>query len=442
MKSTEYIIAQCIDEIKTDRATLSECLERYPDIRHELEPLLIISTNIKYQNIQPSGDFKIRAKANLMEHIQASKLQKRASVLPQPLIRQHFWHASWKKAFATATAVILMGALAGTTTTYAAKSSLPGEALYSVKLGTEQLQRMFTFSNAAEAELDLRFAEIRLDEMEKVIGKPEGTNATQAKKITIAAEGYDKNIRLAIEKSNQADNSAEILEKIALSIILHMERLGTIENTASQEMQQIVAQTKSSAINKHMDALKNLSLINPEKAREINNSAIQKRLEKAEKEASQGNSKASREAMEEVEKLRRFGSTISASPHEIDPGHENHNNKTKEKQEAPGQNHGQDSPGNDNGRGLSDVPGKENYPTGHNQQSPEPGNNGELPGPSLETAPGKSGDSAKPEESSSQSSTRITRQPGCGSEENSASFDLPDINPPRHGNKIDEKGVK
>lgn len=56
-------------------------------------------------------------------------------------------------------------------TVYAAQASLPGDALYPVKLGTEQMAMMLPGDNAARAERALEFANRRIEELEALAGE-------------------------------------------------------------------------------------------------------------------------------------------------------------------------------------------------------------------------------------------------------------------------------
>ena len=84
----------------------------------------------------------------------------------------YWWNIAWARAVAIAVTVILVISATSTGTAYAAQSSLPGDILYSVKFGTEQLQRIITFDDAKEVELELKFANIRLDELQELVSMP------------------------------------------------------------------------------------------------------------------------------------------------------------------------------------------------------------------------------------------------------------------------------
>jgi len=167
VKRIEAILIQCIDDIKVGKASLEDCLDRHPDVRHELEPLLRVALSIKEPaDTRPSDAFKVRARVNLIEHIHASQPEKKAMRSPSQAGVSHGWFTGWARSVAITVAVILVISTAGTGTAYASQSSLPGDTLYSVKLGTEQIQRIITFDDAAEVELELKFASTRLDELE------------------------------------------------------------------------------------------------------------------------------------------------------------------------------------------------------------------------------------------------------------------------------------
>ncbi len=307
MKKIEEILIQCIEDIKAGKASLADCLGRYPDVRWELEPLLRIALSIKEPtDISPSDAFKIRARVNLMEHIHASQSGKRA---PRPLSQasvRRGWYAGWARAVAIVVAVILCISAAGTGTAYASQSSLPGDTLYPVKLGTEQLQRVITLDDAAEVELELKFASTRLEEIEAIANN-------RPDKIAIAIAGYERNLNLAITKAEQIGDSETSRETVALEILNHLTRLDEIEDSVPEAARESVINSKEIATNGYIKALQNLAKVNPVRATEINLEAIQGRLERAEVESERGNGKGVEEALQQFEELRRFGEEISRS---------------------------------------------------------------------------------------------------------------------------------
>ena len=47
LKKFEDILVQCIEDIKAGRASIEDCLDKYPSIREQLEPLLRINLEIR-----------------------------------------------------------------------------------------------------------------------------------------------------------------------------------------------------------------------------------------------------------------------------------------------------------------------------------------------------------------------------------------------------------
>jgi len=305
VKKIEEILIQCIEDIKAGKASLVDCLGHYPDMRWELEPLLRIALSIKEPtDISPSDAFKIRAKINLMEHIHASQSGKRApKSLSQASVR-HGWYAGWARAVAIVVAVILFISAAGTGTAYASQSSLPGDALYPVKLSTEQFQRVITLDDATEVELELKFADTRLEEIEAIADK-------RPDRIAIAIAGYERNLNLAITKAEQIGDSETSRETVALEILDHLTRLDEIEDSVPEAARESVIDSKEIAINGHIKALQNLTKLNPVRATEINLEAIQGRLNRAKVESERGNAREMERTLQHFQRLRRFGEEMS-----------------------------------------------------------------------------------------------------------------------------------
>ena len=108
MKKIEDILIQCIEEVKSGKTSLADCLNRYPDMRGELEPLLRIALSIKEPpDIRPSDSFKIRARVNLMEHIHAGRVVKKTGKSVSWVAIGRAWYAGWLKTVTIVTAAIL-----------------------------------------------------------------------------------------------------------------------------------------------------------------------------------------------------------------------------------------------------------------------------------------------------------------------------------------------
>jgi hypothetical protein len=61
------ILDQCLEKIRAGRATVAECLARYPDCALELAPLLNMALAIEsIPDVRPSGSFKQTMRAYLL----------------------------------------------------------------------------------------------------------------------------------------------------------------------------------------------------------------------------------------------------------------------------------------------------------------------------------------------------------------------------------------
>lgn len=63
----ELILDECLEAIREKRATLAECLAKYPQYAEELAPLLEMAVAIEnLPEIQPSEEFKQSTRARLL----------------------------------------------------------------------------------------------------------------------------------------------------------------------------------------------------------------------------------------------------------------------------------------------------------------------------------------------------------------------------------------
>jgi len=165
----DNILDECLERLLVKGETIEECLSRYPEHAAELEPLLQTTLAAKRAlAIQPNPEFKARARYQLQSALQEVK--------PKGWLTRPVWQSWW----ATAVAVFLVLVLAGGSTVAAAGSSMPDDALYSVKLATEEMQLTLTPSDIGKAELYAKLADRRVAEIIYLVneGKPEQVDST------------------------------------------------------------------------------------------------------------------------------------------------------------------------------------------------------------------------------------------------------------------------
>jgi hypothetical protein len=153
-------LQECLEAVERKR-DLPEVLRRYPGDRDELVALLRLSVDLGGLGAPaPDPAFRLRARNRML----AAAAQRRQARSRRPF-------GSWPRpavrlAFAGAFAVALV--TGGLTAAAASGSSLPGDPLYGVKLGTEQARLTVTLNPADRARLQLHFADLRLQEAQRL----------------------------------------------------------------------------------------------------------------------------------------------------------------------------------------------------------------------------------------------------------------------------------
>lgn len=308
MKKIEEILAQCIEEVRSGKASMADCLNRYTDMRRELEPLLRIALSIKEPpDIRPSDAFKIRARVNLMEHIHMSRAVKKTSKSAPRTAMSQAWYAGWLKVATIVIAVILAISTLGAGTAYASQGSIPGDTLYVVKLGTEQVQRLLITNDAQGVNLELEFANTRLKEIESVAQK-------RPDEITVAVTGYERNLNMAIARAELVKNGGvptSILETLASAISSHLSILDELEDSVPEAFKDSISGAGEIAVNEHMKVLRIMAKEDPLRATKINMETMQGRLNRAKIESEKDNAREVEKALQQFGELRRFGEEIS-----------------------------------------------------------------------------------------------------------------------------------
>ncbi len=284
MKRIEEILTSCIEEVRAGKATVEECLERYPERRQELEPLLKTACSIKSPPAYHlDTGYKQSARADLLRQIRPVKQPKKVSfadIISLGLPRQL---AGVRAAVATLVIVLVVGALGGGTA-YASQSSVPGEVLYPVKTGTENIRLLAAGSPVAKAELNIEFAARRLKELSKVVNKDEES-------ARAAADRYRRHLEAANRQLEQSGATLELTNHLE-GIITEMQSLVyTCDDliAANPANSGPVYEAATQAVNSHIKAIQIMAQYNIPGAAEVNAGMMQNRLQRATAEAEAGN---------------------------------------------------------------------------------------------------------------------------------------------------------
>jgi hypothetical protein len=139
--------------------------------------------------------------------------------------------------------VVLIFAAVGGGTVYAAQSSTPGDILYPVKTGAENIQLTFTTSPVAKARLYLQLAQKRINEMARQAKLNRNINPQSAETVTNL---FDKALaELNIASNAQAiNNTLSYLSVASLNEELELKQVvGSTAQTNQPVLQQIITET-------------------------------------------------------------------------------------------------------------------------------------------------------------------------------------------------------
>lgn len=222
------VLDDCIIAIEKNELTLSECLEKYPEYEAELLPILeVVDTLRNAPEVVPTRTFLVNSRQNILDAISVRELKTnhrpKQSIINFRL-KGHFQSAY---VFATIIIILVVGLIAGTGTVYASYQSLPGDALYSVKLKIEDIQLGLTANQEQRANLELQFANERIQEINELMGLGRYKemaaaiedlenilNRVESNIASVEAKDHEAGDRLKIEYKAQQARNTEVLIRV------------------------------------------------------------------------------------------------------------------------------------------------------------------------------------------------------------------------------------
>jgi len=315
LKKFEDILIQCIEDIKAGRSSIEDCLDRYPSMREQLEPLLRIALEIRETpDVKPSPSFKVRARVQLMDQIHS-----RQTVTKWPWFRYNSQvkPIPYRRRFSMVrviVAIVLTLSAIGGGTVYAAQASLPGDALYSIKLSTEQARMMLPGDDAARAERALNFAERRVGEIEALAEKE------RVQDLDLAVEKYDYALNMTLARIERAGNRGlaigNITARVAEATTRHLLVLDEVWDMVPDEAKAAIAHARNVSETGYFHAMEALAKNNTVRAAEMNLAAMEGRLNRIRTKAE--HMEAVEYALQQFEAMADFGEEISQIAHEVD----------------------------------------------------------------------------------------------------------------------------
>ena len=221
--------------------SLEAVLERYPDQRQELEPLLAAAGQLQaVSTVAAPPEFRQQARSRLLAQIDVAP---QVTVLPFSQRLAAWWNDLWastarpfaKPVWAGAAMSLLLVAFLFTSTTYAAQGAIPGDSLYSFKLISEQIWLRLVPDSS---DFDLTLAERRLEEAHVL----QTRNRHDA--IPEALARYQQTLENWSEQANMAGLQDQDRVQLRLQVQLQtLQQMGEDAPSHQQEMMQEQLQT-------------------------------------------------------------------------------------------------------------------------------------------------------------------------------------------------------
>lgn len=146
------VLEECLELVRGRKATVEECLERYPDLREKLEPVLRTALVLEATpKVEPAPSFKSALRMRLMQKVGLPMPVVKRKVRPSRILMQ-----------VTAVSLVLLLILSGVAA--ASTNSMPDSFLYPLKRAIERVRLATASTDKSHALAHLSFAEERLEE--------------------------------------------------------------------------------------------------------------------------------------------------------------------------------------------------------------------------------------------------------------------------------------
>jgi hypothetical protein len=150
------LLARYIDEVLNGKSSVEDCVSRHPELEKDLRSLIKIAGSLKPDKVVPTPEFKERTRTFLFDDGRRLKNETLGLWGWSRLISA--------RVLTTVIALLFILGIAGGSTVYASQRSLPGDTLYPVKTGIEDIQMALTPGAVAKANLRLKLVQRRIEE--------------------------------------------------------------------------------------------------------------------------------------------------------------------------------------------------------------------------------------------------------------------------------------
>jgi hypothetical protein len=214
------ILDRCLDRIQSGAGSIADCLEAYPEHAVFLESFLSTAIELRSE-LSPKGPSPAYAESTKIRILnQVRSLQSKP--VKTKLGRRLRLALSSRPGYAIlSVALILTLLLSGLGVTTASAQALPGDMLYSVKRGVEEIRLAFSTTVPGDADLLTQFTQERLDELEQLAASERTMDFEQA----LEEYGSLLSRLLEVAEEDEIQDDPEILEEIHGGIAHHEEVL-------------------------------------------------------------------------------------------------------------------------------------------------------------------------------------------------------------------------
>ena len=190
-ESIEKILEICLEKIKIESATVEDCIREFPQYQNELREILPIAISIRSLNqIQPSREFAWQAANRLTNSLPDAPVTFLGRIRHNLMKDKSLLNRSIKMPNIIISMIVVLTLIFGGT--FAVEASAPGDLLYELDRGVEQIRLTLTKNPEKALALKLQNASERLEEAYKKLQKGDLENALWA------LEDYNK----ALEEIN------------------------------------------------------------------------------------------------------------------------------------------------------------------------------------------------------------------------------------------------
>ncbi len=233
MNKTYDALEICLQELENG-ADMKTVLARYPELANELRPMLEASIAARKLAAQrdPSPEVLRRGRAKLLQR--ASEMRE-AKLAPRKRIIPLFQRLAISF---TLTATFL---LSGTGLVGASSSALPGQKLYPVKRGWEDVRLFLAFNQETHSSLEQEFEQERLQEVDELLIEKEHLSV-EFSGVLVNKNGmtYVSDVQVLFPANAQIPNEGATLHILGLTT-----NKGYVEVTRFDVLQGIPTATKS-----------------------------------------------------------------------------------------------------------------------------------------------------------------------------------------------------